>query len=180
MERRADGLYHPVPVVVEGATRERLRRELGEDFDERVPVYGVSWDDAVAYCAWRTRETGQAWRLPTEEEREKAARGVDGRKCPWGDVPDASLAKCRDSRDELPQVEPVGTFPSAVSVYGLGDASGNVSDWTASWFDARRTMRTTRGGGWHDSALSLRCMYRRFMLPGDRDTPTSIRCAKSL
>src|SRR6185369_13348687 len=127
----------------------------GPDFETRVPVIGVSWHEGEAYCAWKTRTTGRPWRLPTEEEREKAARGVDGRRFPWGDAEDASLGKCRESREEASQPEPVGAFPTATSVYGMVDAAGGVHDWTDSWIDARRSSRVVRGGAWTNNTKAM-------------------------
>jgi serine/threonine protein kinase/formylglycine-generating enzyme required for sulfatase activity len=180
MERGDDGVWRPLPIIVEGAARDRCVREHGEDFETRIPVMAISWEDAAAYCAWKTRETGREWRLPTEEEREKAARGVDGRRFPWGDLEDASLGKCRESRDEDSQPEPVGTFPFAASVYGMGDAAGNVWDWTDSWFDARRFLRVVRGGSWFIDPLGVRCAFRYGLYPRVRHTMVGFRCARGL
>jgi len=180
MERTPDGLYRCLPNNVEGPARDRCLREHGEGFEMLLPVSGVSWFDAVAYCAWRSRTTGREWRLPTEEEREKAARGVDGRRFPWGDLEHAALGKCRDSRDEMPQPEPVGAFPAAESVYGMGDAAGNSWDWTASWKDDSRRARVLRGGGWINTPPNLRCAFRVGNAPSLRDSAGGFRCARSL
>ena len=103
--------------------------------------------------------------MPTEEEREKAARGVDGRRFAWGDLEDASLGKCRDSREVPAQPEPVGAFPTAESVYGMGDASGGVWDWTSSWENERCSSRVLRGGSWNYRPGYLRCGIRYANLP---------------
>jgi serine/threonine-protein kinase len=178
MERSPDGRHRPL-VTIEGAALERCLREHGEDFSLRIPVGGVDCDDAAAYCAWKTKTTGRDWRLPTEEEREKAARGVDGRDYPWGDLADPSLGKCRNSRDEPPQPEPVGGFPSAVSVYGMGDAAGNKWDWTDSWSDEGRSSRVLRGGAWSNTISLLRCSSRLTNEPGYRYGSFGFRCARS-
>jgi len=180
VEKGEDGRYHPLPVIVEGKARERCLLEHGEGFEERIPVMGISFDDAQAYCVWKTKKTGKEWRLPTEEEREKAARGVDGRRFPWGSVDDPSLAKCRDSRDEDSQPEPVGTFETAASIYGMGDAAGNMWDWTDSWFDGRRSLRVLRGGSWDDASTYLRCAFRSRYVPRLRYTLIGFRCARGL
>ncbi|MCP3916701.1 MAG: formylglycine-generating enzyme family protein, partial [bacterium] len=91
MERGEDGSYRSLPNNIEGPARERCIVQFGEDVDSLLPLTGVSWHDANAYCAWKTKATGRTWRLPTEYEREKGARGVDGRRFPWGDLEDASL-----------------------------------------------------------------------------------------
>jgi serine/threonine-protein kinase len=180
MERGEDGRYRPLPHIVEGAAHERCLAEHGEGFESRLPVMGISFEDAEAYCAWKTGETGEEWRLPTEEEREKAARGVDGRRFPWGDLEDASLGKCRDSRDEEAQPEPVGTFPTAQSVYGMGDAAGNMWDWTDSWYDERRSLRVLRGGAWLGGSALLRCGFRDGVAPRGRTSFLGFRCARGL
>ena len=180
MEREDDGKYHPLPVMVEGPAREWCLKRYGEGFEERIPVVCISWHDAVAYCEWKARTTGKEWRLPTEEEREKAARGVAGRRFPWGDLQDASLGKCRYSREIDTQPEPVGAFPAAESVYGMGDAAGGVFDWTDSWEDDRKSSRVLRGGAWGDVVTGLRCAYRNTALPTGRVVVYGFRCARGL
>jgi serine/threonine-protein kinase len=180
MRRAEDGRWLTLPGNVTGPARERCLREHGPDFDGKLPVVGVSWHDAVAYCAWKSRTTGMEWRLPTEEEREKAARGVDGRAFPWGDLEDATLGKCVDSRDERAQPEPVGCFPAATSVYGMVDAAGNSWDWTDSWWDARAANRIVRGGSWSFAVGFLRCASRFWLDPGLRIPYVGFRPARSL
>jgi formylglycine-generating enzyme required for sulfatase activity len=141
---------------------------------------GVSWNDAVAYCQWKTRTTGQEWRLPTEEEREKAARGVDGRRFCWGELEDASLACCRAAHETFPHPEPVGCFPTAESVYGVVDACGGMWDWTSSWEDERHLFHVIVGGSWLTHIHYLRCAYHHPSLPGERFAAVGVRCARSL
>jgi len=180
MIRGGDGRFAVKPDLIDGPPAERCLREHGPGWIDRLPVVCVSFDDTVAYCAWQSRETGQTWRLPTEEEREKAARGVDGRRFPWGDVEDASLLKCGQSRPENPQPEPVGAFPTSTSVYGMGDAAGGVWDWTDSWFDVGHRWRVLRGGSWHLGAALGRTTCRNWITPTDRFTYSGFRCAKGL
>jgi serine/threonine-protein kinase len=180
VERGDDGNWKVLPILVEGAARDWSLERYGEGFEFRCPVIGISYDDAEAYCRWKCAATGKEWRLPTEEEREKAARGVDGRRFAWGDLEDASLGKCRESREVNAQPEPVGAFPTAESVYGMGDASGGVWDWTSSWEDERRSSRVLRGGSWLNRPVSLRCADRFAFLPRARDTVVGCRCARGL
>ena len=176
VERGADGLLRPCGKL---ADTEPHHAEQGRAHFSRVPVVGVTWDDAVAYCVWRTRGTGRKWRLPTEEEWEKAARGVDGRRVPWGDLVDASLAMCRDSRKEASELQQVGAFPTASSVYGMCDAVGNVLHWTDSWGDARRSGRVLRGGSWCRGAADLQLRFRIWGSPDVRLADVGFRCARS-
>ncbi len=175
MVRGEDGTWRP-RADVEGAAAERGLRDFGPGW--QLPVVGVSFEDAVAYCAWKAKVTGQAWRLPTEEEREKAARGVDGRRFPWGDVEDGSLLKCWESRPYGNQLVPVGAFKTAESVYGMGDAAGSVWDWTDSWFDDRRSWRVTRGGSWLQAPVTARAAVRAGAGPGARLGDMGFRCAR--
>ncbi len=180
MEQDEDGRWRPKTDLFDADTSAIYLERHGEGFERRLPVVAVSWEDAVAYCSWRTKRTGRNHRLPTEYEREKAARGVDGRAFAWGDLADASLGKCRNSRPESTQLEPVGAFPTAESVYGMRDASGGVWDWTDSWFDERRSSHVLRGGSWGSALAYLRCTYRHTNEPRYRRSYVGFRCAGSL
>lgn len=127
----------------------------GDPGFENHPVAEVSWYGAVAYCRSLNK------RLPTEAEWEKAARGTDGRKYPWGnDPPDRSRAHFAAGWNDT---RPVGSFPKGASPYGVLDMAGNGWEWVSSVYlpypyntkDGREDLtrseiRGTRGGG-HDS-----------------------------
>jgi serine/threonine-protein kinase len=179
MDRAPGGSWRMKAGGTSGPSQAALLARHGAGFESRCPVMAISWFDALAYCEWKTRTTGRQWRLPTEEEREKAGRGVDGRRFPWGELEDASLAKCRESREEPAQPEPVGAFPAATSVYGLHDAAGGTFDWTDSWFDQRRASRAARGGAWSTPAVNIRCAYRSYNEPSTRRGGVGLRCARS-
>ena len=94
---------------------------------ENHPAASISWDEAAAFCLWLSQETGCIFRLPTEAEWEKAARGADGRLYPWGEGWDASRA---NALEMCPGTTPAGQFsPDGDSPYGVADMSGNVWEW---------------------------------------------------
>lgn len=97
------------------------------------PVVGVSYYDAIAFCAWAGQVTGLPIRLPTEPEWEKAARGPEPRLYSWGD--EWKTNACNVSEEKLNDTSPVGRFsPQGDSPYGVADMGGNVQEWCSSLF----------------------------------------------
>ena len=141
------GLVHPYP---------RTRRHAWHTGQpppgrESHPVVLVSHADARAYAAWLSEKTGRRWRLPRETEWEKAARGDDGRRFPWGDTYDP---KRLNSHDLGPfDTMPVANFPAGASPYGLMDAAGQVFEWTAT--ENRKGRYIVKGGSWDDKGCGV-------------------------
>ena len=127
------------------------------------PVVLVAHADAVAYADWLSAETGETWRLPSDLEWEKAARGTDGRLFPWGDDWDPARL---NSADQGPfDTLPVGTFPAGASPFGLLDAAGQVFEWTATPSGQDRFF--VRGGSWDDSGCGVCRPAARHGRPAD-------------
>ena len=154
----------------------------------KLPVVGVSWYEAVAYCRWLRGRTGNSYRLPTEAEWEKAARGGDDRLYPWGDKLDVNLCNIRGSG--LNQTHPVGLYsPQDESPYGCAEMAGNVSEWTLSQYrpypyeddDGRNdeeseAERVIRGGAWYKPSLRARVSARGMNDPFFADNDVGFRC----
>jgi serine/threonine-protein kinase len=155
----------------------------GEPWPARWPVASVSWHDAVAYCAWRSKREGRTVRLPEELEWEKAARGVDGRYFPWGDRFDASLCNMQDSLPGATGPRPVDAFPEDLSVYGVRGLAGNVRDWTVTprfqGDDGGEGTRVIRGGAFNLPAHISRCANRFWLAPSFVLAYTGFRVAAS-
>lgn len=115
----------------------------GTPGSDKYPVIGVNWDAAVAYCNWLSAKTGKTYRLPTEAEWEKAARGSDQRRYPWGNTIDATYANFVGTQ-RFDTVREVGFFDgtqrgdvkthSNASPYGAFDMAGNVMEWCSDWY----------------------------------------------
>jgi serine/threonine-protein kinase len=130
VQRGPSGLWEPCESLIEGEARRMFPPEDGHLWN--VPVVLIDWFDALAYCRWRSEVEGVThapYRLPTELEWEKAARGVDGRVHPWGDHFDPTFCLIQGSRPFLAQAEPVGTFPTDTSPYGARDLGGGMREW---------------------------------------------------
>ncbi len=125
-------------VFVKGSERQQRRhweKAQPPSGQENYPLTGVSWDDAVAFCYWLSQKSGKLFRLPTEAEWEKAARGTDGRIYPWGNEWDAGRKPDRTERSVWGFHTPVGTYsPACDSPYGVADMSSVVREWCANWY----------------------------------------------
>jgi formylglycine-generating enzyme required for sulfatase activity/energy-coupling factor transporter ATP-binding protein EcfA2 len=156
------------------------------------PVVGVSWYEAVAYTNWLSEVTGKSYRLPTEAEWEKAARGTDGRIYPWGNEFDKNL--CNSWELKLRRTNPVGIFHKGESPYGCFDMAGNVWEWCADWYDEKYyskaleknpkgpetgSLRVCRGGSWLYVAEYCACAIRYRSPPDFRDRRLGFRLARS-
>ena len=107
----------------------------------------VSWHDALAYCDWLSNVSGKPYRLPSEAEWEKAARGTDGRKFPWGnEFPTCSLAAYYCSDDTVP----VGEEERCTSPYGACDLAGNVTEFVEDTWHGTYDGAPTDGSAWTD------------------------------
>jgi hypothetical protein len=140
------------------------------------PVTGVSWHDAAAYASWG----GQ--RLPTAAEWEKAARGTDGRRYPWGDEFDPR--RCNTAERGLGGTTPVGQHPSGASPYGVMDMAGNTWEWTADEVRPRGLgredkKRALKGGAWDTPARLGECAVQSSAWPDARLPDVGFRCARS-
>jgi serine/threonine-protein kinase len=127
---------------------------------------GVSLADAQAYARWRGEREGRVVRLPTEEEWEKASRGADGRRWPWGNRFDPTHCHMRESRPGVPRPAPVGVYPVDCSVYGVLDTAGGMREWTTSVYQEGQVVM--RGGTWGDEADDCRCASRAGLQPAFR------------
>ncbi len=115
------------------------------------PVVLVSVGDARAYAAWLSERTRKTWRLPTEIEWEKAARGKEGWRFPWGDSFDP---KKLNSHDLGPfDTLPVGRFPEGASPFGVLDPAGQVFEWTSTAAGKGRFI--VKGGSWDDKGCGV-------------------------
>ncbi|HND33571.1 MAG TPA: SUMF1/EgtB/PvdO family nonheme iron enzyme, partial [Myxococcota bacterium] len=157
------------------------------------PVFSVDWWDAVAVADWRAGWEGRPWRLPSEWEREKAARGVDGRFFPWGDSFDPSFCWMRESHRGRPLPRGVGEDGLDISPYGIRDLAGNIRDWC--WEKAGREgeiveghrlvlpaldpgglePRMIRGGSWLSPPGAVRSASRQNARPTERSEAIGIR-----
>ena len=128
---------------------------------ENHPVVYVRWDDAVAFCGWLSEMTGRKFRLPSDQEWEKAARGADGREYPWGNEPPTKKnERCNFAECGSGDTTPVDRYPKGASPYGVLDMAGNAWEWTGSLYDQSRRERVMRGVSYGYIDRYVRCAYR--------------------
>lgn len=158
---------------------------------KRLPVRGVTWYDAIAYCIWLYDQTGRPYTLPSEAQWEKAARGTEGHLFPWGN----EWEDGRFCNTDFSQVTPKSQFPEGQSFFEVWDMVGNVREWTTTiwgrnrkynlddtskypWTDtwvpnsgrddlrkSRQFRRVTRGGASLVPGTPLRAARRESELP---------------
>jgi formylglycine-generating enzyme required for sulfatase activity len=141
------GLVHPFSRTRKHAWAEGRPPEGRDDH----PAVLVSHGDARAYAEWLSQRTGRRWRLPSEAEWEKAARGPDGRRFPWGNEFDATRLNSADAGPF--DTMAVGSFPEGAGPYGVLDAAGQVYEWTATQAGPGRFI--VKGGSWDDRGCGV-------------------------
>lgn len=187
-------------LAVYPVTREEYARFLSATGHERprewsplaadLPVAGVSWLDAQAYCAWHNGE-GDALRLPTEAEWERAARGgIDGARYPWGD----QIPEWIPARGLGPQASPWPVTLGPPNAYGLFGITANIHEWCADWHSAgfyavspernptgpsSGVRRVSRGGAWRHAVTVSRSAARSKLDPSFRYSDYGFRVARS-
>jgi formylglycine-generating enzyme required for sulfatase activity len=164
------------------------------------PVVGVSWYEILAFCRWLSAETGRSYRLPSEAEWEKAARGRDGRQHPWGNKFEARRLNAFEGSQPVHATTPVGIYPTGVSPFKVFDCAGNVWEWCATkagehfmnpkfkaypydidedeWLEAYLNgtdIRALRGGTYISGEDDTRCTIRVRNSPYFRDRLNGFR-----
>jgi sulfatase modifying factor 1 len=156
------------------------------------PVVAISWFDAVKYCEWLSSMGGRKYRLPTEAEWERAARGgVEGGLFPWGDGPPESLPNYAQRWKTGPEA----VARSAPNGFGLYDICQNVHEWCSDWYQPdyyanspernprgpeTGERRASRGGSWRHHIKVTRCAARSSIPPQFRYADYGFRLAADL
>lgn len=166
-----------------------LSSDRWEDTDPQVPVHEVTWEEAMAFCAWLSDRTSHEFRLPTEAEWERAARGDETRLYPWGDEFDGS--RCNLAEGGIGDYLPVGSLAAGASPFGVLDLAGNGDEWTSTVYHPypgapdgvpdvdpySNDPHVTRGGSFRHRRDLARCSRRHALY--DDEHGATFRVASS-
>ncbi len=133
--------------------------------EQGCPAAAISWQDAKAYARWLRTITGDYYSLPSEEEWEIAARGLDGRYYPWGNTPPSDLHGTFSMNMTRRQTNVCGRFPMNVSLFGCVDMVGNIWEWCLDALDDDNQAHPLRGGSCRDDETVCNCLCRRIETP---------------
>ena len=150
----------------------------GHLWDLDWPVILVSCEESQAYADWYATNSGLPWRLPTTEEWEKAARGVDGRHYPWGNYCDPTWTRTRESSSTKPMPVVVDSYPIDISPYGIRGLGGNSQDWCL--IPGVQEDASYRGGAWSHHSSFVPCASYREVSKLTRTETAGIRLVRSL
>ena len=153
----------------------------GDAWEADWPIVAVSLEQVQEFVQWRSDLDSVQYQLPTEDQWEKAARGVDGRVFPWGDEFDPTLCTMNDSVRGRARVQRVDSRPEDVSIYGVRDVAGGVRQWCSdSSFEGDRGRRPVRGGSWAHDARYCRLASRTGASPQQAHGGTGVRLVRAL
>ena len=154
---------------------------------KNLPVYAVSYYDAIEYCEWRSKKECKNYRLPTELEWEKAARGIDNRTYPWGNDFSSDYCNMLYSRN-APELYNIykyrNFFLRDISPYGVHDCAGSVAEWTQTTheldtIDSIDKIAIIKGGSWSWEEPTTRCAYKYAIDTLTKNTAIGFRIAFS-
>jgi formylglycine-generating enzyme required for sulfatase activity len=140
-----------------------------------MPIVNITWEDARAYAEWKGK------RLPTAAEWQKAARGTDGRRYPWGN--DFDPRRCNTSESGIGDLTVAGRYPKGLSPYGCADMVGNVVQWCQDeglTAEGDKDGRAVCGISWEEPGAESGCWRVEFRKRVRRSRKCGFRCAMSL